>query len=213
MTSADRAALNGATWWLVRHGQTEHNLNHRVQGWCDSPLTDVGVGQALAVRELLAGVPLRHAVVSTSPRAVHTASIILEDRCLPVTFDPDWREMHFGDFEAGPESALIQAAPGPAELFGGIVAGTSAGLPGAQTPADYLARLDRAYARTAGLCAEGDVLVVSHGVTIWSTVMRLVGVDLGPIPNGSAIPLHRGRSGFTLLGADEAPLRELEQAR
>ena len=34
---------------LVRHGQTEHNVAARLQGWCDSPLTAEGEEAAAAL--------------------------------------------------------------------------------------------------------------------------------------------------------------------
>ena len=30
----------------MRHGQTLFNLQHKIQGWCDSPLTELGIKQA-----------------------------------------------------------------------------------------------------------------------------------------------------------------------
>ena len=30
------------TLYLMRHGQTLFNLQHKIQGWCDSPLTENG---------------------------------------------------------------------------------------------------------------------------------------------------------------------------
>ncbi|HAM31511.1 MAG TPA: histidine phosphatase family protein, partial [Erysipelotrichaceae bacterium] len=35
--------------YLVRHGQTEFNVQKRCQGWKDSPLTKKGIEQALAI--------------------------------------------------------------------------------------------------------------------------------------------------------------------
>ena len=35
--------------YLVRHGQTLFNQQKKVQGWCDSPLTQEGIQQAIAV--------------------------------------------------------------------------------------------------------------------------------------------------------------------
>lgn len=29
--------------YLMRHGQTLFNLEHKIQGWCDSPLTELGL--------------------------------------------------------------------------------------------------------------------------------------------------------------------------
>ncbi|HSC81369.1 MAG TPA: histidine phosphatase family protein, partial [Chitinolyticbacter sp.] len=34
------------TLYLLRHGQTEYNRDRRLQGQCDSPLTELGIAQA-----------------------------------------------------------------------------------------------------------------------------------------------------------------------
>ena len=44
-----------ATLYLMRHGQTEFNVAKRVQGRCDSPLTELGRDQARAAGRWLAG--------------------------------------------------------------------------------------------------------------------------------------------------------------
>ena len=38
---------------FVRHGQTEFNVKKRVQGWCDSPLTQEGIKQAESLIDVL----------------------------------------------------------------------------------------------------------------------------------------------------------------
>lgn len=48
------------TFYIVRHGQTEYNLKHLVQGWCDAPLTEAGVRDARACGRGLA--PRRHRI-------------------------------------------------------------------------------------------------------------------------------------------------------
>jgi broad specificity phosphatase PhoE len=67
---------------LVRHGETEWNLQRRFQGRFDSPLTDRGIAQARAVGRVLAG--LREAaaapiVASPQGRARRTAEILREE--------------------------------------------------------------------------------------------------------------------------------------
>ena len=39
------------TLYLMRHGQTLFNLRRKVQGWCDAPLTNLGVKQAIIAGE------------------------------------------------------------------------------------------------------------------------------------------------------------------
>jgi broad specificity phosphatase PhoE len=64
---------------LVRHGETQWNLQRRVQGRFDSPLTERGVAQSHAVGQLVRSLPdAAFARIITSPlgRARQTAEII-----------------------------------------------------------------------------------------------------------------------------------------
>ena len=66
---------------LVRHGESEWNRAGRIQGQINSPLTDLGINQAKAIREYLSGVLLNQQLeIYTSPldRALQTAEIIAQ---------------------------------------------------------------------------------------------------------------------------------------
>ena len=39
------------TLYLMRHGETLFNVQHKIQGWCDSPLTEKGIKQAQKARD------------------------------------------------------------------------------------------------------------------------------------------------------------------
>ena len=58
--------------YLMRHGQTLFNVYRRIQGWCDSPLTELGIHQAKLAREKLKYIPFDHYYSSTSERACDT---------------------------------------------------------------------------------------------------------------------------------------------
>ena len=70
----------GKTLYLMRHGETMFNEQQRIQGWCDSPLTERGREQARAAGRILAerGVVFDHAVCSTAERASDTLELVLE---------------------------------------------------------------------------------------------------------------------------------------
>ena len=53
--------------YLMRHGQTLFNVRRRIQGWCDSPLTELGKQQALKAKEILEekGINVRVADIHT----------------------------------------------------------------------------------------------------------------------------------------------------
>ena len=66
---------------LVRHGESEWNRAGRIQGQVNSPLTDLGISQAIAIRNYLSGIFINQELkIYTSPldRAIQTAKIIAQ---------------------------------------------------------------------------------------------------------------------------------------
>jgi 2,3-bisphosphoglycerate-dependent phosphoglycerate mutase len=86
---------------LVRHGQSQWNLENRFTGWWDVDLTDKGVTEAIAAGELLAehGLLPTRAYTSVQVRAIKTLHLALE-ACerLWIPEVKDWRlnERHYG---------------------------------------------------------------------------------------------------------------------
>jgi 2,3-bisphosphoglycerate-dependent phosphoglycerate mutase len=86
---------------LVRHGQSQWNLENRFTGWWDVDLTQKGVAEAIAAGELLANTGLLPDVAFTSVqlRAIKTLHLALE-ACgrLWIPETKDWRlnERHYG---------------------------------------------------------------------------------------------------------------------
>lgn len=90
------------TLYLMRHGQTLFNLRRKIQGACDSPLTELGIKQAEHVRKYFTNIPLDHAYASTSERSSDTLEIILENK-LPYIRSKSLKERNFGTFEGESE--------------------------------------------------------------------------------------------------------------
>ena len=66
---------------LVRHGESEWNRDGRIQGQVNSPLTDLGISQAMAISNYLSGIFINQELkIYTSPldRAIQTAKIIAQ---------------------------------------------------------------------------------------------------------------------------------------
>ena len=93
---------------LVRHGETDWNLEHRVQGHTDRPLNETGREQANALAELLADEPLDAIYSSDLARARQTAAAIAARHGLEVIELRELREKDFGTWE-GLTGAEIQA--------------------------------------------------------------------------------------------------------
>ncbi|MBN1765208.1 MAG: histidine phosphatase family protein [Sedimentisphaerales bacterium] len=83
----------------VRHGETLWNRENRMQGQLDSPLTDKGIKQALAMAEALNGDTISALYTSDLPRAIQTARIIAERLGLNIHTDKRLRERNLGILE------------------------------------------------------------------------------------------------------------------
>ncbi len=86
---------------LMRHGQSQWNLENRFTGWADVPLTELGVQQARQGGQLLkeASFKFDRAYCSVLQRAIHTlwhALDVLEQVHIPVTKDWQLNERHYG---------------------------------------------------------------------------------------------------------------------
>lgn len=97
--------------YMTRHGETEWNLEGRLQGQLDSNLTDYGRTQAAWLSKRLSQIPLDVICSSTSGRAIETAEIIRGGRPLAIDTYRDLREIHFGPWEGQYHSALQEAYP------------------------------------------------------------------------------------------------------
>ena len=86
---------------LIRHGQSEWNLQNRFTGWWDVNLTDKGVEEAIAAGTMLAekGYDFDQCYTSLQTRAIRTLHLALEE-CgrlwIPETKDWHLNERHYG---------------------------------------------------------------------------------------------------------------------
>lgn len=87
---------------LLRHGQSQWNLENRFTGWIDIPLSDAGREEARRAGEHLRDVEIDVVYTSALVRAIDTATIALEaagKTGLPIIGDQALNERHYGDLQ------------------------------------------------------------------------------------------------------------------
>ena len=85
--------------YLLRHGQTDWNIIHRIQGHLDIPLNDTGKDEAKTCAHKLIGIKMDQIISSDLSRARETAEIINEFLSAPFSVDQRLREINFGDLQ------------------------------------------------------------------------------------------------------------------
>lgn len=189
---------------LVRHGQTDWNLDGRIQGSTDIPLNDQGRADALAAARALAGGAHHHVYASPLQRAQETAGIIAGELGLarPLT-TRGMREREFGEGEGLLVTEYL-------ERYGDWLAA----VPGSESldqvrdrALDSLDRIARAARRRSAPSAE-SIIVVTHGGVIRALLMHVSG-GVFPRPadrlvNGSAHRFIVDRGDLQLVEAQFA---------
>lgn len=200
---------------LLRHGQSQWNLENRFTGWWDVDITEAGEAEARAAGQLLKGkgLDLDRVFTSVQKRAIRTANLALEamDRLwLPVT--KDWRlnERHYGGLtglnkaetiaKVGEEQVKIwrrsfDVPPPPLEADSPYAALSEdrryAGItvPQSESLKDTIARVLPYYqAEIAPALARGErVLVAAHGNSLRALEKHLSGISDADI-TGLEIP-------------------------
>ncbi|MGF2055912.1 histidine phosphatase family protein [Vagococcus fluvialis] len=140
--------------YLTRHGQTLFNLQHKIQGFCDSPLTELGINQAKIAKEyfIREGIKLEEAHSSTSERAVDTLEILTE---LPFKTHKKLKEWNFGTFEG--EGEHLNPPLPYNDFFVQF---------GGEDQLEVEKRLNEAITKIATESSNEHILIVSHGGAI-----------------------------------------------
>lgn len=175
-------------FYLVRHGQTEHNMEGRVQGWADSPLTPAGIWQARQAANWLKANAIDFEAVYTSDlgRAVQTAQIIGQGH--PAYAMEALREITFGKWDGTSAASLPDEAAILAD--------------GGETVSQCIQRFVQGVL-TALDREDKPFVLVSHGVPLLAfyALTAHPGLpELEGIPNGGILIYDFDGSSFTCQG-------------
>lgn len=98
---------------LCRHGETDFNVQRRLQGWMDTPINAHGRQQAKLVAERLKHEHFDHAFCSTLLRARQTFGEVMKyHREIPFEFRPELREIDLGIYDGMDRHEIEEKFPG-----------------------------------------------------------------------------------------------------
>jgi len=174
------------TLYLVRHGETDWNRAHRIQGSTDIPLNDTGREQARVTGALLATRQWDAVVASPLSRAFETAAIIAREVGLgEPEVEPAMAERNYGAAEGMTGAEIDALYPDGAEVVG------------RESREAVVARAMPALIAIAGRHPDQAVIVVSHGGVIRSILNAVA-------PGTSASELIRNGSVHSFRHVDGA---------
>ena len=200
---------------LVRHGETDWNVEVRLQGHEDIPLNTQGIAQAKATAAALQGKRFAAMYSSDLGRAVETARFISESLHLQPRYDERLRERHFGGLQGLTREDAEAKYPG----LNSRIRAREVDLqpPGSgETLLVFSARVTEALEDIAEAHPGEDVLVVSHGGCLDIMYRRATGKPLAaardfPLSNAALNWISHTQGVWRMLHWDDRT--HLEEAR
>jgi probable phosphoglycerate mutase len=149
------------TVFLIRHGETAWNAEHRIQGRLDVPLSTTGIWQAGRLAERLASEAIDAIVSSDLARAWMTGAPLAAARGLQMVSEPRLRERVFGIFEGKTLDEI--AVQHPEEFAAWRARDVDWGMPGGESGTEFIGRVLEAMQQIALSYVGRTVAVVTHG--------------------------------------------------
>lgn len=157
----------------MRHGKTDWNEKHRLQGRTDIPLNEDGKRMASEAARKYKDVKIDVCFCSPLVRAMETAELFVGERDIPIITDDRLMEMSFGEYEGTenyfsvsdcPINALFTKPEEYTESFGG-----------AETFEELFQRTGEFLTEVINpLLDKGkDVLIVGHGAMNSSIICQI----------------------------------------
>ena len=162
---------------VVRHGQTRWNVEMRVQGQEDSPLTEEGLQQAEAVAQRLSKERFDVLVCSDLGRALQTAAPIARLCGLAIVKDSRLRERNFGEGEGLLYDESDRRWP---DAFSRTrETDPDAVIPGGETRRQFHDRVHHAFEALVREYAGKRVAVVTHGGVLAALYRMVHSIPVG----------------------------------
>ena len=155
--------------YLVRHGESECNVQRRLYGRTDCSLTEKGCRQAREVGEKLAGEHIDLCISSPLIRAAETARLALAGRSVRIELDDGLMEQDMGEWENVSFDNMLKEQP---ELLGAMLGDWTTTTPPGGEPFTLLkARVQEVLERV--IARDENTLLVAHNGPL-STLMSIL---------------------------------------
>ncbi|RJP67039.1 MAG: histidine phosphatase family protein [Candidatus Abyssobacteria bacterium SURF_17] len=162
--------------YLIRHGETDWNVERRCQGFSDIELNATGRWQAGAIARHLSSLKVEALYSSTLKRAHETASTIARYHDAPVQATDALRELNQGAFEGLKLTELVARHSDFLERWFRDPADLR--LPSGESLREMQSRAWAALDKIIGQHPDGNVIVVSHNLCNMGLLCRIMKLEL-----------------------------------
>lgn len=158
--------------YLMRHGQTLFNLRNKVQGWCDSPLTELGIEQSKIAGKVLKDIHFDAVYTSTLERTSDTLEHAIEADYIRSKGLKEW---NFGILESESNDIV------PPYPYGDFLVAY-----GGESEAGFNKRITSTFNNLISKDGHDSILMVTHGLVLAEFYREWI--DHAQVLNESGMP-------------------------
>lgn len=155
----------GTIIYLTRHGETEWNIEKRLQGRGDSPLTENGIQRAKELRDRIKNIDIDVIYSSPIKRALNTANILRGNKNIDIVTDDRLMEMCFGDYE-GKKIDIIQKENPNWDIKLIMQGNVEICAPNGENLKEVRERISKLMNKIIAENMGKSILIVTHGITL-----------------------------------------------
>ena len=192
--------------YIFRHGETDANIQKRMQGWLDVPLNANGVLQAQVLAQKLTDVKFDVVYSSLSSRAVDTARAVVGDQ--QIIQNGDLREWNMGDFCGHIVKLTDSPAYTPIDMSGDVIYAPFALLsnddyvpPNGESYNMFIARVRNAILDIVKNSDGKTIAIATHTGVAKNIIKQFTDIKWprGGMPNAEYFKLEYDGEKFTLI--------------
>lgn len=177
--------------YFVRHGETLWNTLKIFQGRSNSPLTELGVEQAKKLSRHLENINFTKIYSSPQERALQTAKLLLGNRSMEIVTINEFQEINMGKVEGIPKDEFEKNYPIEYHNFWNNAIEYNPNAYHGESYDEILERVKVGLEKLIRENSDGDILVISHGVTLKAifNIINGKGIDefsKQPVPDNTS---------------------------
>ena len=191
-------------FYIFRHGQTDYNVEKRVQSSLDIPLNAHGVAQAKELANNLATIQFDCIYSSPLSRAMQTAEIVVNNRPIKIITNPGLQERNFGilcgkimNITDAPADTLIDLGKDKVDIPAALLFSDDY-TPNGESNKMFIKRICDTMVEIAKTTNANTIGISTHAGVIGAMVLSFTNFDFSGVPNAEYLKMQWDGKNFSL---------------
>ena len=192
-------------FYIFRHGQTDYNVEKRVQSFLDIPLNNEGIKQARELAKNLAHVNFDCIYSSTLSRALKTAEIVVGARPIKIITNPGLHERNLGvlcgkimNLTDAPADTPVDLAKDIVDMPAALLFNDDYAPENGESDNEFIKRVCDTMIEIAKLTSAKTVGIATHAGVIGALVRHFTDLNFTGMPNAEYIKMRWAGNNFVV---------------